>query len=179
MNTLPDWLTALLSSPWMPFILFAGAFGDAFIGTSLFILGEIFFIAGGYVVAKSGEWWLIPLIWSGALLGDMISYWIGRHYGKNIIRKFIRPRAKRRLHYQRAYRLMLKYGGSAIFIARVSGPLSKVMPLLAGTMGFSFMKVLFASTFGIIVATLQFFIIGWCLLNGVDYWHSFWNIFSQ
>ena len=172
MDALPDWLTALLASPWMPVVLFAGAFADAFIGTSLFVLGELFFVAGGYVVAKSGEWWLIPLIWAGALIGDIVSYVIGRFYGKQIVTRFVRKSAKRRLHYRRAYRLMLKRGGTAIFIARITGPLSKFMPLLAGSMKLSFHTVLFASIWGIILGTAQFFVIGWCLLKGLDYWDT-------
>lgn len=170
MSTLPDWLTAWLASPWLPAVLFAGAFADAFIGTSLFVLGELFFVAGGYVLAQHGQWWIVPLIWLGALSGDLISYAIGRYYGKQIVDRFVRRRAKRRLHYRRAYRLMEKRGGMAIFIARITGPLSKLMPLLAGSMKLPFSTVLYDSFWGVIIGTLQFFLIGWALAKGLDYW---------
>lgn len=170
MNILPDWLTAWLASPWLPAVLFFGAFADAFIGTSLFVLGELFFVAGGYMLAQNGQWWIVPLIWLGALSGDLISYGIGRYYGKQIIAHFIRRQAKRRLHYRRAYRLMKKRGSMAIFVARITGPLSKLMPLLAGSMKLPFATVLHASLWGVMIGTLQFFLMGWALAKGLNYW---------
>lgn len=177
MTTLPDWLLAWFNSPWLPVILCLGAFSDAFIGVSLFVLGEFFFVAGGYLVAQSAQWWIVPLIWASALLGDVLSYFVGKRYGKQIVHKYIRPKAKRRLHYRRAYRLMLKRGGMAIFIARITGPLSKFMPLLAGSMKLPFHSVFWASLWGIIIGTAQFFIMGYALAKGSDYWDHFWNLF--
>ena len=76
MSALPDWLLAWFNSPWLPLILCLGAFSDAFIGVSLFVLGEFFFVAGGYLVAQSAQWWIVPLIWAAALLGDILSYFV-------------------------------------------------------------------------------------------------------
>lgn len=177
--TLPDWLTAWFNSPWLPAILFFGAFADAFIATSLFVLGEIFFIAGGYAVAISGNWWLFPLIWLGALLGDLISYAIGIHYGEKILYKLIRRGKRRRLHYRKAKRIILKKGGMAIFTARLTGPVSKFMPLLAGSMNVPFKTVLIASIWGILLGTLQFLLIGYFLAQGVNYWEMIWDFLNS
>ncbi len=72
--TLPDWLLGILQSHWLPLIIFTGAFGDAFIVSSLFVFGEFFFIGAGYGIAQDNHWWLLPVTWAGAFLGDCASY---------------------------------------------------------------------------------------------------------
>lgn len=163
---IPSWLNEWLASPWLPAILALGAFADAFLLTSVFVLGELFFIAAGYTLGLTAQWWLIPLIWGSALLGDLSSYWLGQGYGERIIRRFIHKGAKRRLNYLRAKRLMQKRGGIAIFTARLTGPIAKFMPFLAGTMNVPFYTVLWASLLGVIIGTIQFFIIGWLVAVG-------------
>lgn len=169
---LPDWLHNLLYSPWLPLIIFLGAFGDAFLLTSLFILGEFFFIAGGYAIATQHNWLLLPLIWIAATLGDCISYYIGRHYGESIVKRFIKIGAKRRLNYQRAKRLVQKHGVSAIITARVAGPIAKFTPFIAGVLNMPALKLSLASLLGVILGTAQFIAIGWFLAKGMNYWHE-------
>ena len=175
---LSDWLYPYFNTAWLPAILFLGAFGDAFIGTSLIIWGEFVFIAGGYALALSDglatNWWLIPLIWCGALAGDLSSYFIGRRYGEKIVERFIRGGAKRRLNYRRAKKVMRKRGGAAIFTARITGPAAKFMPFIAGTMHLSFKTVFTASLWGGIIGTFQFFLVGYFLAKGLNYWGTLW-----
>ena len=171
---MPNWLTPFIHSAWLPAILFAGAFGDAFIGTSLFVLGEIFFVAGGYAFAVTHDWTVIPLIWLGALFGDLISYAVGTRYGETIIRRFVGKGRKRRLHYHKARLIMLKKGGAAILTARLTGPAAKLMPLLAGSMRVPFNTVLVASTLGVVFGTLQSLLIGYFLAHGINYWDEIW-----
>lgn len=174
---LSDWLMPYFDTAWLPAILFFGAFGDAFIGTSLIIWGEFVFIAGGYALAVSDDGlaangWLIPLIWCGALTGDLSSYFIGRRYGEKMVDRFIRSGAKRRLNYQRAKKVMRKRGGAAIFTARITGPVAKFMPFIAGTMHLSFKTVFIASLWGVIIGTFQFFLVGYFLAKGLNYWDT-------
>lgn len=167
---LPEWLHSLLHSPYIVPIILLGAFGDAFLLTSLFILGEIFFIAGGYVIASQNNWLLIPLIWLAATLGDYASYLIGKCYGENIINRYIRIGAKRRLNYQRAKRLLQKHGISTIITARIAGPISKFTPFIAGILGMSALKLSAASLCGVILGAAQFLLIGYFLSKGMNYW---------
>lgn len=176
---LPDWLNQFLYSVWFVPILMLGAFADAFIGTGLFVLGEIFFVAGGYMFALTGNWWLFPLIWLAALVGDLASYFIGIYYGERIIRRFIRKGKRRRLNYLRARRIMQTKGGMAIFTARITGPVAKFMPFLAGSMNLPFKTVFIASFWGVILGTIQFFFIGFFLAQGLNYWDVVWNFIKD
>lgn len=176
---LPDWLQQLLHSPYLPLIIFLGAFGDAFLFTNLFILGEIFFIAGGYAIASHRNWLLLPLIWLAALLGNCASYYIGRRYGENIVRRFIKIGAKRRLNYQRAKRLIQKHGISAIITARIAGPISKFTPFIAGVLKMRAWQLSLASLCGIVIGTAQFVAMGWFLAKGLNYWQEIREFFAE
>lgn len=171
MTTLPDWLQALLSSAWLPAVLFLGTFGDACLLTSLMIFGEIFFIACGYVIASTQHWWLLLPLWSGALLGDAASYFIGKSVGVRLAYRLIARRPKLRLNYYRAQRFIKEKGVISIFIARITGPIAKFMPFLAGVAKLRFVPFLGASLAGILVGSLQFLLIGWLLASGINYRH--------
>ncbi len=174
---LPDWSRLLLHSHWLPLILFAGAFADAFIASSLLILGEVFFIAAGYAIAALREWWFLSVIWFGAFCGDTTSYLIGRCYGSDLAYQFTRRRPKWRLNYMRAQRLLKARGVITVFSARLAGPISKFMPFIAGTLRMPVFAFLSASTAGIIVGSAQFILVGWLLEKGVKSRYFFNDLF--
>lgn len=109
-------------------------------GESLAVIGMFFpatpimFAIGGMMGAGS----LDPVrvgLWAiaGAILGDWVSYSLGRGIGPSIYyrRPFVRHRAafaKARLFFQR-------YGFASIFIGRFLGPVRATVPLVAGVVG--------------------------------------------
>lgn len=167
---MPAWLAACFYSPYLPIILLIGSFGDAFLPTALFIWGEIFFVAGGYAVALHEQYWLILLIWLGAIGGDCISYMIGRHYGMPLLNRLTRKRPKLRLNAQRARRLIQRKGAITLVLARISGPVSKFTPFMAGSLKMPFFPFLIASIIGVLIGTAQFIFAGWALAKGIDLW---------
>ncbi|WP_185984349.1 DedA family protein [Aureimonas mangrovi] len=71
----------------------------------------------------------------GAILGDIVSYAIGRWLGPGIVyrkplRRYRHPIAKTRLFFRR-------YGFAAVFIGRFLGPIRSTVPLVAGMMAMS------------------------------------------
>lgn len=165
---LPGWLIDLLQSPWLPVVLFAGALGDALIGTSLFVFGEVFFLGAGYAIASLNSWWLILCVWLGAFCGDLSSFWVGRYHGKKIVNRYFYHRPKWRLNYYRARYLIKTKGAIAVFTARLSGPLSKFMPFIAGTLHMPTGVFLVVSFLGIIVGSAQFIAVGWLVGHGIN-----------
>lgn len=164
---MPEWLSAWLGSPWLPLLLLAGAFGDAFLFTSLIIFGELFFIAAGYASAHTHHYWLLGCVWLGALIGDISSFAFGRRVGVKGIRRFTHRRAKWRLNIQRAIRMLRNKGARTIFFARLAGPVSKVTPFLAGALQMPWRPFLLASSAGVVCASAQFILIGWLLAHGI------------
>ena len=68
----------------------------------------------------------------GAMLGDGLSYWIGRRYRERIHSWGLMRRNPQWLGA--GERFFLRHGGRSIFIARFIGPLRPVVPLVAGSL---------------------------------------------
>src|SRR3546814_37958 len=108
-------------------------------GESLLIVGlaipstALLLLVGGLVGGGS----LNPLpiiVWgvAGAVVGDAISYYIGRLLGPKIVRSW--PLNKQRRAVARARYFFYKYGVLTIFAGRFLGPLRSVVPSVAGVM---------------------------------------------
>lgn len=163
-----DQIYAFAVSPFFPLLLFFGALADAIIGIGFFIHAELFFFAGGYVVAQNDSYYLIAILWSGAWFGDLFSFYIGRHYGSTLCKKVIFPQLSRRRAYRLCKAKLNKHAGKAIVSARFMGPVSWVMPFLAGTAGVSFRPFAFYSLLGCCAASSQFIILGYLFYHGLS-----------
>ncbi len=69
---------------------------------------------------------------AGAIVGDGVSFWIGRRYGAGLRSVWPMVRYQHWLDAGEAY--FARYGGKSIFIARFIGPLRPVVPLVAGSL---------------------------------------------
>lgn len=155
------------------FILFLGSMFETIIGFSFIVYGEIFFLAGS-IMAGSGILDITKVIialYLGAIIGDNISYFIGRKFGKNIyyslrkiklLQKYINKK-----NYVKSARYLRKKGALSLFFARLLGPLSWIMPFIAGVYKIDYKKFLIFNTLGIIVGIGQFIIVGY--LFGMHY----------
>lgn len=74
------------------------------------------------------------LLWAmgGAILGDWISFAIGRRIGPSIYRRW--PLNRHRPMVARARLFFRRYGFVAIFVGRFLGPIRATIPLVAGVM---------------------------------------------
>jgi len=103
----------------------------AFIG--LIVPGSTLMIGAGVLVGAGVlEFWS-TLAWAvgGAVLGDGVSYWLGRHYRDSLPRLLLRrPEllARGKTFFQR-------HGGKSIVLARFVGPVRPVIPVVAGMLG--------------------------------------------
>ncbi len=104
---------------------------------SLFIVGLVFpatpiFLAiGGLLATDALD--PVPLVASavgGAILGDMVSYAIGRKYGRQIIHRPFAKSHRRNIAKSRVF--FRKYGVLSVFIGRFFGPLRSTVPFVAG-----------------------------------------------
>ena len=148
-------------------VLFLGAFFETLIPFSLAVLGEVFFLAGA-ILAGAGMlnlWAVTIVLFSGGLLGDNASYWIGRHYGGGLIDQLSRWPVSRRLvrpdSYEKGLDFFQRHGAMAVFTARLSGPLSWIMPATAGMFRLNYATFLRFNTLGVIIGISQFIILGY------------------
>jgi membrane protein DedA with SNARE-associated domain len=68
----------------------------------------------------------------GAILGDWVSYWIGRKIGPSVYRRW--PLVKHRTLVARSRLFFRRFGFASIFIGRFLGPIRATIPLVAGVM---------------------------------------------
>ena len=148
-------------------VLFLGAFFETLIPISLIVPGELFFLAGSLLAGMGAlnVWAVLALLYSGGILGDNASYWLGRSCGSTLLERLsCWPVLGRLIHHDR-YRhgvdFFRRRGAAAVFVARLSGPLSWVMPAMAGMFRLNYATFLSFNTLGVVVGIGQFIIVGY------------------
>lgn len=119
---------------------YVGLFGIVFAETGLFfgffLPGDSLFFTAGLLASQGlfNIWVLIPLIITGAVLGDSFGYWFGAKVGPKIFNQedslFFHKR-----HIERTREFYLKYGAKAVFLARFVPIVRTFVPILAGVGG--------------------------------------------
>ncbi|AZY52186.1 DedA family protein [Bordetella avium] len=110
------------------------------LGESMLILGllipatALMLLTGGLIGAGTLPPWGI-LIWgiAGAVVGDALSYFIGRWLGPGITRRW--PLSTQRTAVARARLFFSRYGFASVFLGRFLGPIRSTIPTVAGIMG--------------------------------------------
>lgn len=119
---------------WAIPIIFILAFGESLAVLSLLIPATAILLGAGALVGAG----LIPFIPAliaaslGAIAGDWVSYWLGKHYHHKIINSW--PLNKHPKSVYRAEQFFHRYGLMGVFIGRFFGPLRAFVPLISGAM---------------------------------------------
>jgi membrane protein DedA with SNARE-associated domain len=119
---------------WAVAVMFITAFGESFAFLSLLFPGTALLIAAG-ALTKSGALPYLPVMLgaiAGAVLGDWVSYWIGRRFGGAVARLW--PFTRNPALLPGGIRFFARHGGKSVFIGRFFGPIRAVIPLAAGIM---------------------------------------------
>jgi undecaprenyl-diphosphatase len=119
---------------WAIAVMFITGFVESFAFFSLLFPGTTLLIAAGTLM-KSGTLPYPPVIVGsilGAVLGDSVSYWIGRRYGGGMARLW--PFSRNPELLPNGIRFFQRHGGKSVFIGRFWGPLRAVIPLAAAIM---------------------------------------------
>lgn len=119
---------------WAFAAMFATAFGESFVFLSLAVPGTSLLVAAGALIATGTLSPAAVLAGAvlGAVLGDTVSYWLGRRFGGALARLW--PFTRNPELLPRGVRFFRRWGGLSVFIGRFFGPLRAVVPLTAGIM---------------------------------------------
>jgi membrane-associated protein len=123
-----------VGGPLLYLITFGLAFGDASLLLDLFVPGEV----GMVVAGASGDRADLPLPAlvlagaTGAIVGDSVSYFVGRRWGLALVRRWEFVRRRLEPNVVKAQRYFEHRGGPAVFVGRWVGALRAVVPLVAG-----------------------------------------------
>lgn len=148
-------------------VLFLGAFFETLIPTSLVVMGEVFLLAGALLAGMGvlNVWAVLGAMCAGGMLGDSASYWLGRRLGVVLFERLTHwPLVGRLFHednYARGVEFFQRRGAAAVFVARLSGPLSWVMPAMAGVFRLDYASFLRWNMLGVIAGVGQFIAVGY------------------
>lgn len=117
-----------------PFIVMLLAFGESLAFVSLILPFWALLVGIGAIFGQASDftfWAVLVAAAIGAGLGDWVSYWIGKHYHKQIAGMW--PLRNYPDLLPKGHRFFDKYGAWAIVLGRFSGPLRASVPIVAGT----------------------------------------------
>jgi len=128
-----------LHGAWAGPIMFIVTFGESFVGFSFVFPGTTVLVLAGTLVRwpfnPHGVLSVWPLLIGGilgAVIGDAISFWIGRKSGHYLEKHWYFVRNPDLL--PRGYRFFERYGTASVFVGRFFGPVRAAIPLVAGIM---------------------------------------------
>ncbi len=113
-------------------VVFAVAFLESFAFIGLVVPGAAFAVTAGWLASR-GVYSLGPLMVSGsagAVLADVASFYLARHYGEAILRWNVLSRYRSMVDQGRIF--FSRHGGKSVFLGRFVGMVRPVVPFLAG-----------------------------------------------
>lgn len=120
---------------WAGPITFLLTLGESMVLLGLFIPATtLMLLTGGLIGAGTLDPWNI-LAWgiAGAIVGDALSYALGRWAGPSALRRW--PLKQQRAAVARARLFFYRYGFASVLIGRFLGPIRSSIPTVAGVMG--------------------------------------------
>jgi membrane protein DedA with SNARE-associated domain/membrane-associated phospholipid phosphatase len=105
----------------------------AFVG--LIVPGALLMFAAGALIANGTLpfWPLVVAGVLGAILGDGLSFWLGRRYRDRV--RELWPFAKHPELLERGERFFRRHGGASVVFGRFVGPIRPIIPIVAGMLG--------------------------------------------
>ena len=120
---------------WAGPIIFLMTFGESMLIIGILLPATVLLMMSGGLIG-SGTLSPLPIfLWgfAGAVLGDALSYWIGKWLGPRVLRLKLLKAHRRSV--ARARLLCFRYGFLAVLLGRFLGPMRSLMPAVAGVMG--------------------------------------------
>ncbi|THD10793.1 hypothetical protein B1806_06695 [Metallibacterium scheffleri] len=141
----------LAHAHWAPLLLALVAFSEALVVVGTLVPGSATLVAVG-AAAGALHLPLLPLLlgaMSGAVAGDTLSFFLGRHYGPRLLSS---PRLdKRRVWIVRGEKALSRWGDLAVFGGRLLPPTRALIPAMAGTSVLPWWRFLIADVFAALV----------------------------
>ena len=129
-NTLLVWIQQ--NPHWAYLGVFLIAAGESLAIVGLFLPGVAIMFGIGALVAAGALELLPTLFWAaaGAVLGDGVSFWLGRHFHQRM--RVIWPFRRYPALLNRGVDFFHKHGGKSVVLARFIGPVRPILPAVAG-----------------------------------------------
>lgn len=127
-----EWLAA--HQDWLGLLIVAIAFIESFAVLGVIVPGVVLMYIAAFLAGSGG----LPLgyalagAWLGAVLGDGLSFLIGRYFHRHLPNTW--PFSQHTEWLAKAEGLIESYGAAAVIGGRFIGPIRPMMPLIAGSL---------------------------------------------
>lgn len=127
---------------WIFFITFLFAMAETLLVLSIFIPSTTILVAIGALVAaeKLDFWPVFTGAATGAIIGSLISWQMGRLFGVQILETKLMQKQSDRIH--RSKEAMNRWGAPAIILGHLFGPLRALVFAIAGLTGMALLTFL-------------------------------------
>jgi membrane protein DedA with SNARE-associated domain len=130
LQQLLEWIA--LNPLWAGIVIFVIAMIESLAIIGALVPGVIMLFGAGALIGNGtlGFWSSFCWAVAGAILGDNLSYWLGRHYEQRMAGS--RWFALHPAQLDKALRFVERHGGMSVAFGRFFGPLRAIVPLAAG-----------------------------------------------
>lgn len=156
---LTDWLSA--NPGWLGLAIFAVACIECLAVAGIVVPGTVVLFALG-VLAGSGNldlWQTLLLAYTGGLLGDLLSYGLGRRFHENIRRLPVLRHHPEWIGSAELY--FHRYGAVSLLVGRFIGPLRPMLPTVAGMLDMPFGRFVVISMLAAAGWSVAYLLPGW------------------
>jgi undecaprenyl-diphosphatase len=128
------------------------------IGT--FVPGTVILLFFGFTASQGNVslFWVICATSLGAVVGDFISYFIGR-YGSGFIKE--NKGILRLSHIEIGKAFFVKHGGKSVLLGRFISPLRQIIPFIAGAVHMSYRRFIYLNIAGAFLWATAYIILGY------------------
>jgi membrane protein DedA with SNARE-associated domain/membrane-associated phospholipid phosphatase len=133
LNALLAWIALHTGSAYAA--VFLVSFGESLALVGLIVPGTVIMFGIGAIIA-TGSLGLKPVLLlaaAGAVAGDGLSYWLGRHFQDELRRMW--PFARYPDMLKKGESFFGSHGGKSVLLGRFVGPVRPVIPVVAGMLG--------------------------------------------
>ena len=112
--------------------VFLIAFFEALVGVGLIMPGSVLTVFSGWLAfqGKAPIEVVMPSAAFGALAGDLLSYWLGAHFGIHLWKWQLLKKRQNLLRLAEIF--FIEHGGKSVFFGRFLGPIRGLVPFVAG-----------------------------------------------
>lgn len=136
-------------------------FSGLLVPSNIIIVMSGIFAYEGYLRADS----VLGLAVLGGMLGDLLSWWLGKKYNHNYQNKML---AKKWPYFERAETFFKTHGGKSIFVARFVGPLRPFIAFVAGACDMPLVRFIFFSITSAVMWAASFFFLGYIVEGSLE-----------
>lgn len=165
--------------PWVYLFIFLIIFLETGIVVTPFLPGDSLLFAAGTlaVITDLKIYYLWPLVFVAAVIGDSVNYWLGGRLGAIVFERY--PRWFKPKHLARTQNFYAKHGSKTIVLARFFPVIRTIAPFVAGVGQMEYRKFLVYNVLGGLIWTTLFTFGGYFFGNIPFIKHNFeWVILT-